>query len=156
MRSNGGLTAFKNSGVRPIATMSSGRSSATRWHACEIAPSACLITSSMPAHACSISACQYSVRCRVVRDFSARHDGFRIELPGLGEVRLPPEVVEFEQGRATLAAGRRDHGRVDLPETVIPEVLVDCAERRVSNPEDRRHPLGSHPEVADIEEVLLT
>src|SRR5438309_1547930 len=75
IRSNGGFTAFRNSTVRPIATTSSGRSSATGWHAWEMTPSACLITSSMPAHASSISACQYSVRCRVVRDFSARNDG---------------------------------------------------------------------------------
>src|SRR6059036_3169848 len=70
-------------------------------------------------------------------------------------MRLPPEVVELEQRRAPFAAGGRDHRRVDLPETVVPEVLVDRAERRMSDPEDRRHPLGSHPEVADIEEELL-
>src|SRR5256712_1737918 len=70
-------------------------------------------------------------------------------------MRLPPEVVELEQGRAPFTTGGRDHRRVDLPETVVPEVLVDRAERSVSNPEDRRHALGPHPQVADIQEELL-
>src|SRR5437867_3636273 len=35
-------------------------------------PSACLMTSSIPAQACSISACQYSVRWRVERDLLAQ------------------------------------------------------------------------------------
>src|SRR3989441_12531276 len=44
---------------------------------------------------------------------------------------------------------------MDLPEPLVPEVFVDRAERRVPDSEDRRHPLGADPEVADVEQELL-
>src|SRR3989475_5695333 len=68
---------------------------------------------------------------------------------------FPAEVVEFEQGRPALAAGGRNHGWVDLPEPLVPEVFVDRAKGGVSDSEDRRHPLGADPEVADVEQELL-
>src|SRR3989454_6731101 len=67
-------------------------------------------------------------------------------------IRRPPRSTLFPY---TTLFRSGDHGRMDLPEPLVPEVFVDRAERRVPDPEDRRHPLGADPEVADVEQELL-
>src|SRR2546426_7021129 len=61
-------------------------------------------------------------------------------------IRRPPRSTLFPY---TTLFRSGDHGRMDLPEPLVPEVFVDRAERRVPDPEDRRHPLGADPEVAE-------
>src|SRR3990170_3844789 len=91
----------------------------------------------------------------VVHLLHREDESLRIELPGLGQVRLPSEVFDLEEGRAALATRGGKHGRVDLPEAPVPEVLVHGVEDRVPDAEDRRHALGADPEMPDIEEELL-
>ena len=94
-------------------------------------------------------------RAEVVDLLHGEDEGLRIELPRLGQVGLAAEVLHLEEGGAALAPRGRDHGRGDLPESLVPEVLVDRAEDRVTDPEDRRHPLGTDPQMADVEEEFL-
>src|SRR5438093_1074261 len=70
-------------------------------------------------------------------------------------LRLAAELRHLEEGGAALAPRGRDHGWGDLPESVVAEVLVDRAEDRVTDPEDRRHPLGTDPQMADVEEEFF-
>src|SRR2546430_9634801 len=82
-------------------------------------------------------------------------EGLGVELPRLGQEGLATEVVDLEEGRPALAARRRDHRRVDLPEAVFAEVFVDGAEDRVTDAEDAGHLLRADPEMSDVEEELL-
>ena len=91
-----------------------------------------------------------------VVDLLHREDeGLRVELPRLRQKGLATEVVDLEEGRAALAARRRDHRRLDLPETVFAEVFVDGAEDRVTDAEDARHLLRTDPQMPDVEEELF-
>src|SRR5207249_9993196 len=76
-------------------------------------------------------------------------------LPRLRQKGLATEVVDLEEGRAALAARRRDHRRLDLPEAVFAEVFVDGAEDRVTDAEDAGHLLRTDPEMPDVEEELF-
>src|SRR5205814_9470517 len=88
-----------------------------------------------------------------VVDLLHREDeGLRVELPRLREKGLATEVVDLEEGRAALAARRRDHRRLDLPEAMSSEVFVDGAEDRVTDAEDARHLLRTDPQIPDDEE----
>ena len=64
-----------NSNSRPILVNSSDLSSNNVLAIWRTTPSPCFITSLLDAQAISISACQNSVRCRRVRDFSALNEG---------------------------------------------------------------------------------
>src|SRR3972149_818297 len=94
-------------------------------------------------------------RADVVHLLQGEHERLRVELPGLREVRLLPEVLAPEQRAPPLRADGRDHRRVDLEEPLAAEVFVHGPEDGVADAEDRGHPLGAHPEVADVEEELL-
>ncbi len=75
MRGKGGSIPKRRSTSRSRISSSGFRSSTTVLHTEEMSSSPCCSTASMPSQAISISACQYSVRWRVVRDFSALKDG---------------------------------------------------------------------------------
>src|SRR5947208_10218363 len=94
-------------------------------------------------------------RAEVVDLLHGEDEGLRIELPRLGQVSLAAEILHLEEGGAAPAPRGRDHGWGDLPESVVAEVLVDRAEDRVTDPEDRRHPLGTDPQMADVEEEFF-
>src|SRR6266702_6816529 len=94
-------------------------------------------------------------RSDVVDPLHREDERLGVELPRLREVGLAAEVLQLEQGRAAFAPRGGNHRRVDFPEPLTAEVLVDRSERRVTDAEDRRHALRPDPEVADVEEELL-
>ncbi len=105
------------------------------------------------------------MRCRRVFDFSARNVGpkrvhpakrcsrrFAVELPGLRQIGLFVEVIDFEQRRRAFACRGRQDRRVTQRESVVVEEVADALDDFMTDFQDRPLPGGSDPQVAVVHE----